>query len=520
VERGTLENHKKIKPLPNPSIKSRFSISLSSNIFRGVISIATGLMIARGLGPENYGDFVFLLGCFIASRQLLDLGTSQAFYTFMCQKPRGRMFVASYAGWQLVQFLLPMLFLSLLIPTEWIERIWVGQDKASIILAFAAVYMRQNAWQMMVQIGESARLTHRIQLINLAIAAMHFLLVIWIWQVKLFSVKILLGLIVLEYLVALVISYRFFFVRKLEDHPFDWKLVFREYRIYCVPLVIISLIGFVYEFADRWLLQSFGGSQEQGFYGIAYQLATVSMLATISILNIFWKEISEAHEKHNMERVSMLFRKVSRSLFVVAAFLSGFFIPWVDDIVRLCLGSDYMKGASAISVMLFYPLYQSLGQINGVMLLATGKTKIQLVHGGIFMTLSLPLSYWVLAPEEALIPGLALGSTGIAFKMVILQISNANFLIWWISREFKWKFEWEYQIAGMIGGVGAGWIAFEIVQWADSVLMMNLPVRIGFALILDAVMMGMFIWFLPWVAGLTRNEIKTLFIQALHFFRK
>ena len=504
----------------NPSLKSRFIISLFYNIFRGAVSFLTGLVIARGLGPENYGDFFFLLGCFMASRQLLDLGSSQAFYTFMSQKPRGKIFVASYAGWQLVQFLIPLLFIGLLVPAEWVEQIWVGQERTLVVLAFAAVYMRQNAWQMMTHIGESARLTHRVQWMNLVITAIHFLLVLWIWQIKWLSAKFLFGLIVLEYLAAVTIAYRVFFVHKLEDQPFDWKAVFWEYRIYCVPLVFSSLIGFVDEFADRWLLQNFGGSLEQGFYGIAYQFAAVSMLATISILNIFWKEISEEHEKQNMERVRILYQKVSRFLFMVSAFLGGFLIPWAEDIIRLFLGPDYIKSVSAFSIMLIYPAYQSLGQINGVMLAATGKTKTQLFLRAIFMAINIPVLYWVLAPEDAWVRGLGLGSTGVALKVAGLAILKVNIFTWWISREFKWKFEWTYQVVGIVGAFGFGWIAFETVQWADSFLMMSLPIRSGFAFILDAVMMGMFIWRLPWAVGLTRDEIKIHFFQILHFLRK
>ena len=117
-------------------------------------------------------------------------------------------------------------------------------------------------------------------------------------------------------------------------------------------------------------------------------------------------------------------------------------------------------------------------------------------------------------------PGLGLGSTGVAFKVAGLAILKVNIFTWWISREFKWKFEWTYQVVGIVGAFGFGWIAFETVQWADSFLMMSLPIRSGFAFILDAVMMGMFIWLLPWVVGLTRDEIKIHFFQILHFLRK
>ena len=153
------------------------------------MSIATGLVVARGLGPENYGTFVFLLGCFMALRQLLDLGSSRAFYTFISQKPRGKRFVGFYAGWQLVQFVLPLIIIGLLFPGEWLERIWIVKDRVLILVAFAAVFMRENAWNMMTQIGESARLTHRVQLMNLVISAIHFFLVLCIWSFNALSLS-------------------------------------------------------------------------------------------------------------------------------------------------------------------------------------------------------------------------------------------------------------------------------------------------------------------------------------------
>jgi len=67
-------------------IASRFLFSISFNIIRGVFSFLAGLYIAKGLGPVEYGNFTFLLGSFIAIRQLIDLGTSSAFFTFISQK--------------------------------------------------------------------------------------------------------------------------------------------------------------------------------------------------------------------------------------------------------------------------------------------------------------------------------------------------------------------------------------------------------------------------------------------------
>ena len=501
--------------MSTPSLKARFKFSLVSNACRGIMTFLTGLLIARGLGPEKYGDFVFLLGSFMALRQLLDLGSSRAFFTFMSQKIRDKLFVGSFVVWQLVQFFLPLLAISFIFPGKWIDGIWMGQEKNIVVLAFIAVFMRQNAWQMMIHIGESYRLTYRVQLMNLAIAVLHFILVVSLWQINWLSIKILFGLIILEYLISIGVGYRVLFVGKLESKEFDGKKVLNDYKLYCGPLIIYSLIGFSYEFADRWLLQKFGGSLEQGFYGVAYQFAAVGLLATISILNILWKEISEALEKEDLERVRTLYFKVSRLLFMMGAFLSCFLVPWATDIIKLLLGDEFVKSAPVLCIMFLYPIHQTLGQINGVMLLATGRTKIKALIGGLIMAISIPITYWVLAPSNAWIPGLGLGSIGIALKMVLIQILGVNLTIWWIARYYKWKFDWVYQVFGLVVGLGIGFMAFWLSQQVIMDVKSILIIKMSVAFFVYTSGMALFVWFFPWVAGLTRHELKGEFLKLI-----
>ena len=301
--------------MPNSSVKSRFAITVFANLLRSALAFATGLIIARGLEAESYGDFSFLLASFVAVKQFLEMGTSSAFYTFISQKLRGKKFVVSYAVWQLVQFSIPFIFIGLILPKTWIDLFWLGQQRELILLAFAAVFMQQQAWQTMVQTGESMRLTHRVQMINLCLAVAHIFLVTTVWLSGFLSPELIFWLIAAEYVLAILISCKIIPLRQLPDEPLDVKALFKEYRTYCTPLILYSVIGFAHDFADRWLLQNFGGSKEQGYYSIGYQFSVISLLATGSMLNIFWKEIAEAHENGNHERMLHLYQKVSRFLY-------------------------------------------------------------------------------------------------------------------------------------------------------------------------------------------------------------
>ena len=496
------------------SIRSRFVVSLYSNILRGGIVFATGLIIARGLGPADFGNYSFLLATFISIVQLLDMGTSSAFYTFLSQKTRGLIFVACYVGWQVAQFSFSLIVIYFVLPDSWISNIWLGQSREWIVLAFMATFMRQKAWTTMVQIGDARRMTHKVQYMNVAIATVHLVLMAILWGIDKLSINIIFSLVVFEYVVALAMGCWIFPVKRLDGEVVKgWELL-REYRVYCIPLAIGAWVGFAYSFYDRWLLQYFRGPEDQAFFSIGFQFSAVCLIATTSMSKIFWKEISEAQNNQDLERMRYIYEYVSRALFFLGAVLSGFLIPWSGEIVSYWLGDAYVESAPVLSVMFLYPVHQGLGQILMVMLLATSKTKAELVFATITMVINLPVTYMVLAPHDAMVPGWDLGSLGVASKMIVIQVLGVNLLAWWIAREFEWKFNWLYQVVGLGGAICLGWISYETAGAIISGFTTSIILKVGVASVLYAIVIGGFLWYVPWIAGTTRDEIKSHFFSA------
>ena len=58
--------------MPEEKYSSRISYTLIGNLFRAVLSFVTSMFIARELAPENYGRYIFLIGTFVALKQILD----------------------------------------------------------------------------------------------------------------------------------------------------------------------------------------------------------------------------------------------------------------------------------------------------------------------------------------------------------------------------------------------------------------------------------------------------------------
>jgi O-antigen/teichoic acid export membrane protein len=496
------------------SIRARFGFSLFANLSKAVVTFGTGMLVARGLGPEQYGTMMFLIGTFAATRQLLDMGSSTAFFTFLSQRQRGRSFVLWYFAWLGMQFLVPLMFVGLLLPEAWLALIWKGEQRSLVLLAFLAAYLQSVLWGAVLQMSESQRLTRSVQGVALAIALVHFALMVMAWWGDWLDISWIFVVMIIEWGIAAVVILKQLSFPSIPNAPDTLKSVTSEFWRYCMPLIPYAWLGFAYEFADRWLLQTYAGSVQQAYYAVAYQFGSIAAIATSSILNIFWKEIAEAYHQQNHERVALLYRQVSRGLFFLAAAGAGFLVPWAEDILRITLGLAYVGGAATLMIMFFYPLHQSMGQIGGTMAYATGRVNVYVKLGMAFMASSMVATYFVLALPEATVPGLGLGSVGLAGKMVVMQLVSVNALAYYLARSLKMEFDWLFQPASAIACLSAGYLAYVIPNSLTDVAS-HFWLAIFLAGILYALMLLGIVMAAPGLAGLRRSDIDGVLAKGM-----
>ena len=284
------------------------------------------------------------------------------------------------------------------------------------------------------------------------VVLVHFIVVVCLFIIDQLAIPLLLLAIAFEWSIA------GFFATKMykglsgddainkninEDTPLS---VWNEFWFYCLPFIPYAWVSFIHDLADRWMLQHWGGATEQAYYAIARQFSLVALLATSSILSILWKEIAEAYHNDELIKVKYLYDKTIVGLYFIAAFIAGAVFPWANEILLLTVGEAYVSAGLTLMIMLFYPVHQALGQISASTLLATGHSRIQVIMGLIFMAISMMTAYFVLAPENVLVPGLGLASIGLAWKMLLLQIIQVNISLWVVSRIFGWPYNWGYQL--------------------------------------------------------------------------
>ncbi len=507
------------------AIKSRFLVSVIANVLRAGITFACGILIARGLNPVGYGELTFLLGSFVAIRALVDMGSSSAFYTFISRRTRGDRFYFFYFLWLLLQFAITLALVSLLIPSGLFEKIWLGQLRETVALAFVAVFMQQQMWQMVGQIGESARKTIKVQLLNIAVAITYLVISYLLFWLGDMSVQGILWIMIGLYGTAAILSY--LLLRERNAEPVEPEGTYRqmlgEYWAYCKPMIWLAMAGFFYAFADKWMLQKFGGAAQQGYFQIASQFAQISLLATVSILNIFWKEIAEARARGEHGRVAILYTKINRGLVILSAVIAGLLLPWAKQIVAILLGPTYVKAWPILAIMFLYPIHQSMGQIGGTMFMAGGDTRKYVVLSIGLMLFTLPVSYLALAPSSGmLIPGLGLGAIGMAGYMVLTSIVAVNIQAWVLARHNAWQFDWQYQAVGIPLMIALGYaikLLVGLVWELDGVGWVELLIPVVVACVVYAGSVVLVVKSLPWLIGMSKEEFNRMFLQLRKEFR-
>ena len=286
----------------------------------------------------------------------------------------------------------------------------------------------------------------------------------------------------------------------------------KEFYQYSHPLFVHALVGLFVGILDRWLLQVFSGSVQQGFFGLSYQIGAVCFLFSGAMTPLITREFSIAYAKQDLTQMAYLFRRYIPLLYGVAAFFSCFIAMQAENVAYIFGGTKFHDAALAITIMAFYPIFQTYGQLSGSVFYATGQTGLYRNIGIIIGIFELPATYFLIAPRDMM--GLNAGSAGLAIKMVLFTFVAVNVQLYFNSRFLKLSF-WKY-FAHQIICVGflllMAFLSLKVVDFLQ--ISSNIVINFLMNGIIYSIAVAGFIYFVPSLFGLTRKDISS-FLQRL-----
>lgn len=486
----------------------RYAFKVGTSVLLLPLNLGSQLIITRTLGPAAYGSYSYLTGFFTNLMGFFDSGSSSGFYAKLCSRPSENGLKLFYWCFAAVSGAAVTLVTTVFVASALRQQLWPEQPPIWIMLSlfFALVTWCASIGEKIV---DAHALTARGEPWKLVVRAVGLLALgilflagklgfanLLICQIGLLLLQLILWQRILRANDASMMVWRKFVPQEISRYT-------SEFWTYSHPIAVYMLVSAVAAVADRWLLQYYAGSEQQGFYGISYQVAAFCLLFTSAMVPLLAREFAEAHQHHDHERMRSAFRRNIPRFYSLAAIGGVFMASQADRVSVLIGGAKFGQAALPMALMCLYPIHQTYGQLSGSLFFATGNTRLYRNIGLITTAIGMVLSYLLLAPTR--IGGIGLGSAGLAYKMLVSQFVTVNVQLWFNCRSLELSFAWflghQCLILALLGAAVA--VARAISISSTSAMTGFLESASGYLLLV-----GLLAWFAPRLLGFSREQVR------------
>jgi O-antigen/teichoic acid export membrane protein len=419
------------------SLKIRYLIKLVSNIVNGLINVVLVAIVPTALGTVAYGEFSYLFQFFSKFLGFFDASSSTAFFTKLSANRERKNLIGYYLIISLLIFIVSafVVFISFQIDLkeELFPKITSNQTiYLALVFGFLTWFM-----QIYIKISDSYALTVSIEISKIIykIGSMIALILIVEFLYLDLDIYLIFNSISIIFFLGIV-SINFIKNRIFEKKSFqniDFKNKNREFYKYISPLFLLNTLSIAIGFFQIWLLQKYGGSEESGFYGLAYQISAMSFLFTSAMTQIITREFSKSFGEQNFEEIKRLFLRFVPMLYSIASFFSIFILFQAENLILIFTDERFLEAIPVIMIMSFYPIHQTYGQISSSLFFATERTESYRNSGFIGVAISLFLSILLLYIFN-------FGAIGFAITMVVSQLIGTNIQLFLNSRFLDMSF--------------------------------------------------------------------------------
>ena len=179
----------------------------------------------------------------------------------------------------------------------------------------------------------------------------------------------------------------------------------KEMLRYSLPMMPTTVIWWITNVSDRFVVTYICGSGENGLYSAAYKIPTIIALVA-GVFNEAW-QLSAISESKDREEVSKFFSAVFERYQAILFLGCSALIPFTQIATRLLLDDSYFSAWTFMPVLLIATVFSSLVTFIGTIYTVKKKTTMSLLTAALGAILNIVLNL-------AMIPHLGAQGAGIA----------------------------------------------------------------------------------------------------------
>lgn len=481
------------------SLKKRYIIKLFANIISAVIGAIIVAIVPRALGPIAYGQFVYLQEFFLKIIGFLDFGSSIAFFTKLSARHERKELIGFYF---LYSFLLLVVVFCFVLASDYFGFADILAPNIPTKYIYMGVVFGFFTWftGVFIKISDAYALTVSVEIIKIVHKIISLILILYFVYVLTFDLESYFYFHYIALLSFLFILTWLFIKKGIFKNILNSQLsifnLIKEFFTYCHPLVVSGSLGIIVGLIDIWLLQKISGSEQTGFYGLAYSLAAMCFLFTSAMTPLITREFSKSYEEKDLANMKSLFTRYIPMLYSIAAYFAVFVSVQSENVLTIFTDEQFKGAFFVLVVMAFYPIHQTYGQLSGSVFHATGQTKLYRNISLFTQPVGLVISIILLYIFE-------FGAMGLAIKMIIIQFVGVNIQLYFNAKlldldikQFLWHQIYSVVFFALLALVPTLFVSFDSVLAEFFVS--------GFVYTLFVIIFG---YVFPQVFALTRREL-------------
>ena len=503
----------------NSKLSYRFIFKIITNLLTAIFNFIFAIIIPRALGPVNFGLFELINSNMNQFISMFSVGTNGAFYTKLSQRPNDLGLIQFYL--KILLFIFILLSLLVFVSSFYINYDNILEFENSLFYIFFSLIYCYGLYLLNTSKDacDAYLLTIKNEVFIIIYKFLGLIIVLLLFTSDYLNIH---TLYLKEILVSLVIPLTsFLIIRKywiknaIQPIYSKFKNLILEFWSYCHPLIVVTFITAIGAVADRWILQSFSGSLEQGYFSIALRLSSVSLIFASALSSLIVREVAVYIKKKKYSKLRVLMLTSLKSMYVLVSFFSVFIYLFSEEITLILFGKEYLGAVISVSILTFYPMHQVYGQYTSSFLLGSSLTKIHRDITIFSTILALSLSWIFIAPKD--LYGLELGSIGLSLSLVIVNLITTNIRLHFITKKLDLSF-FEFifhQIISFIVILTMGYFIKLIIDLFNLSIYNNLIIHftVFFAVFL------LMCFNLTFLTGFKKNKLKDMF-KTLMYLKK
>jgi O-antigen/teichoic acid export membrane protein len=375
--------------------------------------------------------------------KFLKFGVPTAYFIKLSKNLKDRNFIGFYQLF--ILFLIIFLFALIgLIKITGIDYIVFPDQKYSLVIAAALLSIFMYLVDFMRSTNDSFGLTVNFETTAIISNFIRASLVFVLFFLNLITIEsvFLLNYFALAYLIIhgarILYKNKIYFLRYFNFSKLNLVSYLKEIYIFSHPLFINGLVIFIAVMFDRWLLQYYYGSLEQGYFTLGWQICGTLTLIVSPVSTLLLREMSVSFKKDDLTTIKKYFLRSTNFLYSFIAFFAVFIFLNSEFIAILIGGVEYLNASFVIGIMALYAMHQIYSlQVSNVLLVRESTNVLRNVT--LFTMLpGLLLTIYLVAPKT--LYGLELGAEGLALKTFIIHFFGVNAYLWVVSNYLSISF--------------------------------------------------------------------------------